>query len=473
VFNLRFALLIASLAGLVFLGAGSVVLQDRNAQAASALYQSEVQQTRLVEGISRRITLIDADIAAVAIGHKPPLDAHEYLRRNRPQIEKMLTQLRSHYDQVSGERRDMLDAIDYNQPDLHQLLEEINQAYLAGDVDSVGELLRQRWPIMRYALIGPLDRLLYLQQSELDTTLIKMKQQGQTLRHLVMIGLVLCAIVISLIAWRMWVFLRSDLLRMQTALGQILDGHAPPPPENPAAPDIQLNAIWRRLKNLQDCCTEQENRLAMQKRMIDAVSEGVCRLDRHGHLRDANPAAHHMLHADEASFSASSHWPELLEKARQQGEACSGDQTLCDALGQPHPLEIRVFYHPDHETDTPFVLALRDMTETQRKKMELMQAYHSIKRLEDEVSAHRKELSETRQFAFFGRLASVIVTPAGSALAAMDAQLKALPDHPERLMQALPALQEDIEALRRLLQGLDENAPQTADLPKAPAGGIE
>jgi len=477
VFSLRFrlALLIASIAGLALLGVGAaVLLQDRDAQAANALYQSEVQQTRLVEGISRRITLLDADIAAVAIGHKPPLDAHEYLRRNRPQIEKMLAQLRSHYDQVSGERRDMLDAIDYNQPDFHQLLEEINQAYLAGDVASVGELLRQRWPIMRYALIGPLDRLLYLQQTELDTTLAQMKRQGLILRQTLLTGLLLCLSVIGLIGWRMWAFLRGDLTRLQAALGHILDGHAPLA-QTASSPEFnaQLEQIWHRIKNLQDFCLAHENRLALYKAALNTVPDGLCLLDRHGHLRYANTVSQSILQTGETPFSAASHWPELLEKARRQGEAHGSDEVLHDTQGQAHPVEIRLRYLPEHEADTPFVMFLHEIGETLRKSVELVQAYHSIKRLEDEVGAQRKELTENRQLAFLGRLASVMVTPAGSALAMMAHQLREIEQHPDQATEALPALHETVAELHRLLQGLDEHTATREKLPKETANGIE
>lgn len=476
-FRLRFrlALLIAGIAGLALLGIGVVVLLlDKSTQDANALYQSEVQQTRLVEGISRRITLIDADIAAVAIGHKPPLDAHEYVRRNRPQVEKMLAQLRSYYDNVSGERRDMLDAIDYNLPDFHQLLEEINQAYLAGDIEAVGEHLRLRWPIMRYALLGPLDRLLYLQQSELDATLAHMRQQGQMLRRTALLALLSCLIVVGLLGWRMWVFLRGDLKKLEHALSSILDGHAP---ETPSVHVTELgrmiDEVWLRIKNLQDFCTEHENSLALQKKILDAIPDGVCRLDRHGHLRYANPAAQHLLQASEAAFSASSHWPELLEKARQQGEAIGSDTVLRNAQERAHPVEIFIRYLSDHETDTPFLLILRDLTESQRKNTELMQAYHSIKHLEDEVAALRKELGSNRQLAFLGQLASVIVTPAHSTLATLETHLHELVAETTPSARTLTALHTGIVELRRLLQGLEEKPPAAEDLPKETANGIE
>lgn len=459
---------------LASIGAG-IVLQESGTQMSGELYRHEVQQSRLVEGISRRITLIDADIAAVALGYKPPLDAHEYIRRNRPQIEQMMVQLRGQLHTVQGERRDMLDAIDHNLPDFYLLLEEVNQAYLAADIAGVGELFRQRWPIMRYAILGPLDRLLYLQQNELDEVLVRQNGEGRQVRKFALLILLVCLCVAVLLGWRTWRLVCSDTQQQAQAMRQILNGHAPETAQihNPELAEL-LDSLWHDCKALKMLCLERETWQIRQKVLLDATCDGLCCFDRNGRLLYANSVACRQLPESDTAFSLATHWPELLRIARSEGWATQENEILCDASGQTRTVSLTLRQIPGGEADAAFMLHLADQSETVRKQAELLQAYHSIRQLNEEIASLRNEIATTRELAFLGRLTSVMVTPLlthiGQAEATLDQFDANLHDGSE-----LQKMRSVLLEIRKLAQDLRSSAthPGIVPLPKIQAGGLE
>lgn len=470
------------LLALLCVGGGIYLLRASNASIGQ-LYESEVRQTRLIEEISRHLHHIDSDIAAVALGSKAPLDAHEYVRRNRPQIELMINQLRSRAQHFNGERLDMLEAVNHNLPAFYQLLGEIDQAYIDSNPEEVKTRFQQSWPIMRVSVQAPLERLLQLQQIQLDESLHAIQATSKELTLSAIAGLALACLVLLILGWRLIHSIRHDLSRMIEALQSIARGAYTLRVCAPKVQELQFIALAvnQTLDTLQEARRNQTEELKRQQLILESITDGVYCLDAHGCISYVNRSAQsqlgwlaremlgkpaqELLHLSRADGTPYSEQESPLQRVHHEGPLFNREELISNKAGMMLPVELSIVPLQNEHKEAAFLVVFRDISERIRKNADLLQAYREINQISARMERLQNELREAEKLAFYGQLASSIIAPLSAQVTRLEDQLDTLGKiEPPSASDAQPRLGEarlTLAHLAKIVRDLrDYQAPQ-------------